>query len=113
MPKAIWNRNDPNRLLYTPRFKVGDTVAWYDTDNKLRDGIIAYVAMADTVVPKHYLRQPGSHFKSRKATFGRYIVDCGPKKFTFPRGDVGYAVEYRAVSFGNDTVRLFDPYDDV
>ena len=113
MPKAIWNRNNPERLLYTPRFKVGDCIAWYDTDGKLRDGFIAYVAMADTVVPRHYLRQPGSHFKSRKATFGRYIIDCGTRTVEFPNGQKSQVIEYRAVSFGNDTAKLFDPFDSI
>lgn len=86
---------------------VGDFVSWIDQEGIRRSGIIAYVANPGDKLPE-YLTKYGCKYKSFQATFGRYIVDCGPFEFN------GYSyIEYRAVSFNNPTLKEDIPYLDL
>ena len=83
-------------------FAVGDFVRWLDQDGIWRNGVIAYIAMPNTTLPHEYFKE-GVKYKSRCATFGRYIVDC-TMFGDFHVSKIGTEhVEYRAISFNNET----------
>jgi len=105
MPLRKYNKLYTDRPLVTRVFDAGDSVEWTDQDSIHRLGIIAYVALPDTQIPKHYIG-PGIHFKSMHTSFGRYIVDCGLTTY-MPGGtqEPITCTEYRAASFGNETLR--------